>query len=127
MACQDPHVLSLLEFREAGQLQEAALQLAFPSRLLPHVALDISGPQPRLYAITARGILHAISLPGMQPPASASRALAAHGQQQGGSQLAGVSADSSITSIDLSSGACRHEPVPAAALCTVLALITECW
>ena len=88
-------MLRLLEFSQGGHLQEAALQLVFPSALLPHVALDLSGSQPCLYAMTARGFLHAVSLP---PQSSAP------GQRAGLSRLAPVSPDSSITSTDLSTG-----------------------
>lgn len=95
---QEPNVLRLLEVSQGGQPQEAALQLVFPSAVLPHVALDISGPEPCLYAMTARGFLHAVILPG-GPPRSSSP-----GQRAGLSGLASVSPDSSITCADLSAG-----------------------
>ncbi len=91
-------MLCLLESSQGGQLQEAALQLDFQSALLPHVALDVSEPQPCLYAMTARGFLHAVSLSGGPPQPSAP------GQRVGLSRLAAVSPESSITSTDLSAG-----------------------
>ncbi len=95
---QEPEVLSLLEFSNTEPVRDGALQLIFPSALSPHVAVDVSGSQPRVYAVTARGFLHAISLPGLQE----------HGQQQGDrhrSILARVPSDgSAFAGADLSQG-----------------------
>ena len=98
---QEPNVLRLLDFSQGKQLQEGALQLAFHSPLLPHVALDVAGPQPCIYALTARGFLHCISL-SRGPAPSSSRA--GPGQQASVSQLSSIQQDS-IVSVDLTAGA----------------------
>ena len=94
-------MLRLLEHSQGGQRQDTALQLAFQSPVLPHVALDVTGLQPCVYALTARGFLHCISLPA-RPVPSSSRA--APGQQASVSQLASVQQDSIVT-VDLTAGA----------------------
>lgn len=90
-------MLSLLEFSDTEPVRNGDMQLAFPSALSPHVALDVSGPQPLVYVMTARGILHAITLPGRQD-----------GQRLGGPQnsiLSNMPTDgSAIASADLSNG-----------------------
>lgn len=96
-------MLRLLEVSQGEQLQGAALHIAFQSPVLPHVALDVSGLQPCIYALTARGFLHCIGLPGAPAPSSSSRA--APGQQASLSQLASVRQDG-IVSVDLTAGAC---------------------
>ena len=106
-------MLRLREFSGAGELQGAALHLAFPSALLPHAALDASGQAIRVYALTARGFLHCISLPAAPPAPPPSRGPAvAAGQQALLSRLAGVSADTAMTVVSLSAGAKGALPAP---------------
>ncbi|EIE23821.1 hypothetical protein COCSUDRAFT_83696 [Coccomyxa subellipsoidea C-169] len=47
---EEPEVLSLLEFSNTEPVRDGALQLIFPSALSPHVAVDVSGSQSRVYA-----------------------------------------------------------------------------
>lgn len=93
---QKPGELNLLEFSQREPVRGAALQLAFPSILSPHVALSLSGEQLCVYVVTARGSLHAINLPGLHEGA---------GNVQHSSILARVPADgSAVSSADLSNG-----------------------
>lgn len=64
---QAPNVLKLKAHSHGGSPGQA-LHLAFPSALQPHIALDTTGNEPELYAVTGRGYLHAISLAGFQQP-----------------------------------------------------------
>lgn len=99
-------MLRLREFSAAGKLQGAALHLAFPSALLPAVALDASGQATRVYALTARGFLHCLSLPAAPPAGPPSRGPPAAGQgAPATSRLAGVTADDAMTAVSLSAGA----------------------
>ena len=122
-------MLHLREFSATGQLQGAALHLAFPSALLPHVALDASGQGIRMYALTARGFLHCFSLPAAAPaPAPSRGGPAIVGQPARLSRLAGVSADNAMRSISLSAGA-RKPSCPATTLhaCSLLRAMVLGW
>ncbi len=86
-------MLNLLGYSSDEPVRESALRLAFSSALSPHVAVDVSGPEPSVYAITASGHVHTIALPGPQGDAN----LTLH--------LTSMPSDGSATSsTDLSSG-----------------------
>lgn len=88
-------MLNLLGFSSDEPVRESALRLEFSSALRPQVAVDVSGPEPSVYAVTANGLVHAIALPGPQDRGDADCA----------SILSNMpSDDSAISSTDLSSG-----------------------
>lgn len=88
-------MLNLLGYSSDEPVRESALRLAFSSALSPHVALNVSGPEPSVYAVTASGHVHAIALPGPQDPGDADFT----------SILTSMPSDgSAISSTDISSG-----------------------
>ncbi|BDA47676.1 probable nuclear pore complex protein Nup160 at C-terminar half [Coccomyxa sp. Obi] len=91
---EEPSVLNLLGFSSDEPVRESALRLAFSSALSPHVAMDVSGPDSSVYAVSASGHVHTIALPGPQDQGDADFV----------SMLASMPSDgSAISSADLSS------------------------